>query len=64
VYKRQLLFVREKAKDEFGNTMGYVFLGEGDYVEHYGSKPMSITWRLHTPMPAYLWKASAKLAVG
>lgn len=62
--KHILLFVREKAKDEYGNTMGYVFLGEADYVEHYGSKPMSITWQLRIPMPAYLWKASAKLAVG
>jgi len=62
--KQILLFVREKAKDEFGNTMGYVFLGEGTYVEHYGSKPMSITWELKNPMPNYLWKESAKMNIG
>lgn len=59
-----LLFIREKAKDEFGNTMGYVFIGEGNYKEHYGSKPMSTTWELKEPMPNYLWKQSAKMNIG
>lgn len=59
-----LLFVREKNNDEFGNTMGYVFLGISTYKEHYGEKPMSIKWELNEPMPPYLWKDSAKMAVG
>lgn len=59
-----LLFVRERAKNEFGNTMGYVFLGEGTLKDYYGSKPMSITWELSMPMPHYLWNDAAKLAVG
>jgi len=59
-----LLFVREKNKDEFGNTMAYVFLGVSNYLEHYGSKPMNIKWELNEPMPPYLWKDSAKMAVG
>ena len=62
--KRVLLFVREKANDEFGNTMGYVFVGEGTLKEHYGSKPMNIKWKLNEPMPHYLWKDAAKLRVG
>ncbi len=62
--KRILLFVREKGEDEFNNTMGSVFLGEANIIEHYGSKPMSIKWELQEPMPAYLWKDSAKMAVG
>lgn len=62
--KRILLFVREKAKDEFGNTMGYVFVGEGQLKDHYGSKPMSIEWELSEPLPHYLWKDAAKLLVG
>lgn len=62
--KRILLFVREKATNEFGNTMGYVFIGEGNFVEYEGSKPMSIKWELNEPMPNYLWKESAKMAVG
>lgn len=62
--KQLLLFVREKAGDEFGNTIGYVFLGEGNFKNHYGSKPMNIKWELNEPIPNYLWKDSAKLAIG
>lgn len=62
--KRILLFVREKAKDEFRNTKGYVFIGEGNIKDHYGSKPMSINWELNEPMPNYIWKDAAKLSVG
>jgi superfamily II DNA or RNA helicase len=62
--KRILLFVREKSKDEFGNTMGFVFVGEGNLKEHYGAKPMSIKWQLNEPIPHYLWKDAAKLRVG
>jgi superfamily II DNA or RNA helicase len=59
-----LLFIREKNNDEFGNTMGYVFLGISNYKEHSGSKPMNIKWELNESMPPYLWKDSAKMAIG
>jgi superfamily II DNA or RNA helicase len=62
--KKILLFVREKAKDEFGNAMGYVFVGEGNLIDHYGSSPMSIRWELNEPLPHYLWRDAAKLQVG
>lgn len=62
--KRILLFVREKANDEFGNTMGYVFVGEGLLKKSAGSKPMNIEWELNQPLPHYLWKDAAKLLVG
>lgn len=62
--KNILLFVREKNKDEFGNTMGYVFVGKGLLKDHYGAKPMSIRWELNEPLPHYLWKDAAKLRVG
>lgn len=62
--KKILLFVREKATDENGNTMGYVFIGEGNFKETEGSKPMNIKWELNEPMPNYLWKESAKMSVG
>jgi len=62
--KSILLFVREKNKDEFGNTISFVFLGEGNLIDHYDSKPMNIRWKLNEPMPPYLWKDSAKMAVG
>lgn len=62
--KRILLFVREKNKDEFGNTMGYVFVGEAKLREHNGAKPMNIIWELKEPLPHYLWHDAAKLRVG
>jgi hypothetical protein len=62
--KKILLFVREKANDDKGNTMGYVFIGEGNFKENAGEKPMNIKWELSEPIPNYLWKASAKMSVG
>ena len=62
--KRILLFVREKANNQFSNTIGYVFIGEAKFKENEGSKPMSIKWELNEPMPMYLWKDSAKMSVG
>ncbi|WP_202928087.1 DEAD/DEAH box helicase [Cyclobacterium salsum] len=62
--KKVLLFVREKNKDEFGNTMGYVFVGEAKLLDHYGAKPMNIKWKLNEPLPHYLWHDAAKLRVG
>jgi len=62
--KTILLFVREKGKDENGNTLGYVFIGEANFRETEGSKPMSIKWELNEPIPNYLWKESAKMSVG
>ena len=62
--KHILLFIREKSTDQYGNTMGYVFVGDGKLKDYYGSKPMSINWQLSEPIPNYLWKESAKLSVG
>ncbi len=60
---RILLFVREFKKDLAG-TAPYTFLGMADYVTHEGSKPMSITWKLHRPIPAKYLKKTNKLVVG
>lgn len=62
--KRILMFVREHNRDEYGNTMAYVFLGECEYQNHSGSRPMNIRWQLKEPIPAYLLNESRKLAVG
>ena len=62
--KNLLLFVREEKKDIYGFTCPYYFLGPVDYISHSGSKPMSINWELQEPMPAFLWKSAAKMAVG
>ena len=44
--------------------MGYVFIGEGNFKENEGSKPMNIKWELNEPLPNYLWNESAKLSIG
>lgn len=59
-----LIFVREHSKDEYGNTMSFVFLGNADFVKSSGAKPMNVEWKLQEPMPGYIWKESGKLAVG
>jgi hypothetical protein len=59
-----LLFVRESSFDENGVTMGFVFCGKLNYIQHEGRKPMSITWRLETPPPALLLEEGKKLGVG
>jgi len=59
-----LLFIRPHKRNQHGLTNGYYFLGKAKFVETYGSKPMNITWKLQEPMPAYLLKESAKLAIG
>lgn len=62
--KRILLFVREEKQNEYKNTLGYVFIGEGNIRDYYGSKPMSINWELNEPIPPFLYQASAKLSAG
>lgn len=62
--KTILLFIREQKKDEHGNTMGYVFIGDVQLKEHEGSKPMNITWKLEEAFPHYLWKYASKLVAG
>ncbi len=47
------LFIREYKKEN-GYTSPFIFLGTADYVQHSGSKPISITWRLRREMPPML----------
>lgn len=58
-----LLFVREYKKDIAG-TSPYTFLGLADYVEHHGSRPINIVWKLKRPIPAKYLKKTNKLVVG
>ncbi|MEI7677354.1 MAG: DUF3427 domain-containing protein [Bacteroidales bacterium] len=62
--KHILLFVRERNVNEYQNTMSYVFIGQANLVEFSGSKPINITWELAEPLPPYIWKETAKMAVG
>lgn len=60
-----LLFVREFKSDRITNgAEAYTYLGTAGYVEHTGSKPMNITWRLDRPIPAKFLKKTNKLVVG
>ncbi|WP_034638315.1 DUF3427 domain-containing protein, partial [Chitinivibrio alkaliphilus] len=62
--KTILLFVREQSYDEYRRAMGFINLGPVSLQSHHGSQPMNITWELQTPLPSFLWKEAAKLAVG
>ncbi len=56
-----LLAVRETNKRS-NTTLPYYFLGPVDYVEHRGSRPISITWRLRHALPAHLARFMVRLA--
>lgn len=56
-----LLFARQEQKDDFG-TSPYLFLGPATYVSHSGDRPIAITWRLETPMPADFFNHAAAVA--
>ncbi|MGA4506354.1 DUF3427 domain-containing protein [Propionibacteriaceae bacterium G1746] len=46
-----LIFMREQGTTEFGQGAPYLLLGEADYVQHQGDRPIAITWQLRRPMP-------------
>ena len=49
-----MLFARLRTDDR-----AFYFLGPADYVCHEGELPMSITWRLHHPLPGDLFATFA-----
>ena len=57
------LFVREYKKNSM-YTAPYTFLGNADYVQHEGEKPVNFIWKLHQPIPADLLpKANKSIAL-
>lgn len=48
------LFIR-KFEKMHGVTLPFTYLGEVDYVNSNGDKPMNITWKLHNPVPSDLF---------
>lgn len=58
-----LLFSRVKRRSALGGAAPYLFLGPADYVTHQGDRPIAITWKLWTPLPADFY-IRAKLAAG
>ncbi|WP_411838282.1 DUF3427 domain-containing protein [Paenarthrobacter ureafaciens] len=57
-----VLFTRDTAKDESGLTVPYTCLGQMDYLQHSGEKPIGITWKLHRPMPVDVYTKAAAVA--
>ncbi|MEY9213751.1 DUF3427 domain-containing protein [Thermobifida halotolerans] len=57
-----LLFVRHRKTTDFGTVQPWMLLGPADYVEHRGSNPMGIVWRLHHEMPTDVWSYAAATA--
>lgn len=53
-----MLFVREY-KTKGGSPMPYVCLGLADYVQHEGSSPINIVWRLHNPIPWFVMEQAS-----
>jgi superfamily II DNA or RNA helicase len=52
-----LLFVREAKKDDYRRSMNYTFLGQAKIVSWEGSRPMTIIYKMDSPIPAkYLVK--------
>ncbi|MFD4621683.1 DUF3427 domain-containing protein [Streptomyces sp. NPDC058475] len=54
-----LLFMRRYKNTDIGKPQPWMLLGPATYVEHTGSKPMAITWRLEHELPADVWTYSA-----
>ncbi|MEV4043378.1 DUF3427 domain-containing protein [Streptomyces sp. NPDC049744] len=50
-----LLFVRRYKSTDIGSAQPWMLLGPAEYVEHTGSKPMAIIWRLRHRLPADVW---------
>ncbi len=55
-----LLFVRETKHLPSGRPSPYHFLGPCSYLRHTGSRPMSIVWRLHVPVPSRLQRTMTR----
>ncbi|MEV5969743.1 DUF3427 domain-containing protein [Streptomyces sp. NPDC051921] len=53
-----LVFVRRYKKTDIGGPQPWMLLGPAEYVEHRGSKPMGITWKLRHDIPADVWTYS------
>jgi len=48
------LFIR-KFSTMHGMTLPFMYLGEIDYIDSNGDKPMNINWKLHKPVPEDLY---------
>jgi len=51
-----LIFIRVKRQEKGRPRPAYYFLGAAKCLEHRGERPISITWRLATELPAALFE--------
>ena len=58
------LFARERQKDAEGRSVAFTFLGRARHESHEGDRPVSIVWRLETPIPAALHPRLVPAATG
>lgn len=56
-----LLFTRVVAEED-GRVVPFTCLGSVDYVNHQGSKPIAITWKLQREMPVSVFTAANAVA--
>lgn len=56
-----LLFTRDVAEED-GLVVPFTCLGSIDYVNHQGSKPIAITWKLQREMPVSVFTAASAVA--
>lgn len=49
-----LLFVRDRKKDEYGNTNGYYCLGFIDYHSSTGERPLNVVYDMRNPIPGFI----------
>jgi len=49
------LFVRAKGKTPSGTGAPFYYCGPVEYVSWTGEKPITVIWKLTTPVPAALW---------
>jgi superfamily II DNA or RNA helicase len=55
------LFVREAPIDDLGPAP-FLCLGQCDYVEHQGERPIAVTWRLRRSMPGETFRVASVVA--
>ena len=58
-----LLFVRNRKKLESGLTSPFIFLGPCIHCSHEGSRPISIVWKLETPLPSRFLRLKSKSVI-
>ncbi|MGW4786731.1 DUF3427 domain-containing protein [Streptomyces sp. NPDC004230] len=54
-----LLFIRWYKSSDIGSAQPWTLLGPVEYVEHTGSRPMAILWKLRHELPADVWSYAA-----